>query len=64
LYLADSIAATALVAIIEDVILRMNIKLEHCHGQYYDGASTMSGTKKGVAKVIATKESHAIYTHC
>ena len=64
LYLTDSIAATALVDIIEDVILRMNIKLEHCRGQCYDGASTMSGTKKGVAKVIATKESRAIYTHC
>ena len=50
--------------IIEDVILRMNLKLGHCRGQYYDGASTMSGTKKGVAKVIATKESSSIYTHC
>jgi len=52
------------VTIIEDIILRMNIKLEHCHGQCYDGASTMSGTNKGVAKVIATKESRTIYTHC
>ena len=64
LHLTSSIAATALVAIIEDVILRMNIKLEHCRGQCYDGASTMSGKKKGVAKIISTKESRAIYTHC
>ncbi len=64
LYLTDSISAKALVAIIEDTILRMNIKLEHCRGQCYDGASTMSGAKKGVAKVIATKESRAIFTHC
>ena len=64
LHLTDSITATALVAIIKDVIIRMNIKLKHCHGQCYDGASTMSGRKKGVAKIIATKEPRAIYTHC
>ena len=63
LYLTDSIIAAALVAIIEDTLLRMNIKLEHCRGQCYDGASTMSGAKKGVAKVIANKESRAIFTH-
>ena len=64
LYLTDSITAAALVAIIEDTILCMNIKLEHCRGQCYDGASTMSGAKKGVATVIANKESRAIFTHC
>jgi len=53
LYLTDSIAATALVTIIEDIILCMNIKLEHCHGQCYDGASTMSGTKKSALDVMA-----------
>ena len=52
---------TTLVAIFEDAILQMNINLEHCHRHCYDGAS---GTKKGVAKVIATKESCAIYTYC
>ena len=55
LYLTDSITAAALVAIIEDTILRMNIKLEHCLGQCYDGASTMSGVKKGVAKSLPTR---------
>ena len=60
----DSITAAALVVIIEGTILRMNIKLEHCRGQCYDGASTMSGAKKGVAKTIADKESRAIFIHC
>ena len=64
LYLTDNITSAALVAIIEDTILRMNIKLEHCRGQCYDGASTMCGAKKGVATVIANKESRAIFTHC
>lgn len=57
MYLTASITAAALVAIIEDTLLRMNIKLEHCRGQCYDGASTMSGAKSGVATVIASKES-------
>ena len=64
LYLTNSITAAALVAIIEDTLLRLNIKLENCHDQCHDGASTMSGTKNGVAKVIAIKESCAIFTHC
>lgn len=64
LHLTDSITAAALVAITEDMFLHMNIKLKHCRGQCYDGASTMSGRKKGVTKIIATKEPHAIYTHC
>ena len=64
MYLTDSITVAALVAIIEDTILRMNIKLEHCCGQCYNGASIRSGAKKGIAKVIADKESRAIFTHC
>ena len=54
LYLTDSINAAALVAIIKDTVLRMNIRLEHCRGQCYDGCSTMSGSKNGVAKVISS----------
>ena len=33
-------------------------------GQCYDGASTMSGIKNGVAKLFMDKEPSAIYTHC
>lgn len=64
LYLTESITSAAIVAIIEDTILRMNFKLEHCRGQCYDGASTMRGVKNGVSTIIASKESRAIYTHC
>ena len=42
----------------------MNIKLKHCCGQCCAGASTMSGMKKGAAKVIASKDSCANFTHC
>lgn len=39
LYLTESISSAALVKVIEDKILPMNIKLENCRGQCYDGAS-------------------------
>ena len=45
LYLTDSITAAALVGIIEDTLLHLNIKLENCYGQCYYDASTMSGAK-------------------
>ena len=52
LYLTDSIRSEALVAVIKDTQLRMNLKIEHCRGQCYDGASSMSGAKKGAAKML------------
>ena len=64
LYLTDSITSKALVAVIKDTLLRMNLKIEHCRGQCYDGASSMSGAKKGVAKLLRDEEPRAIFTHC
>ena len=64
LYLTASIKSEALVAVIKDTLLRMNLKIEHCRGQCYDGASSMSGAKKGVAKVLFDEEPRAIFTHC
>ena len=64
LYLTESISSAALIKIIEETILRMNIKLENCRGQCYDGASAMTGIKNGVATVIASRESRAIFSHC
>ena len=64
LYLADSITSDSLVAIIHDVLLRMNLKLENCRGQCYDGASNMKGCRRGVATQISCEEPRAIYTHC
>ena len=37
----------------------MNLKIEHCRGQCYDGASSMSGAKKGVTKIIRDEEPRA-----
>ena len=49
--------------VIKDTPLRMNLKIEHCQGKCYDGATVMSGAKNGVAKQISTDEPRAVYTH-
>ena len=64
LYQTASITSEALVCLIKDVLMRMNLKLKHCRGQCYDGASAMSGAKKGVAKRLLEEEPCAVFTHC
>lgn len=49
--------------VINDTLLRRNLKIEYCHAQCYDGASSMSGAKKRVAKVLSGEEPGAIFTH-
>ena len=41
-----------------------NIKIDHCRGQCYDGASNMSGVRSGVATKLLGLESRAFYTNC
>ena len=43
-----NIAADTLVAVICDVLIRMNLSITNCRGQCYDGASNMVGAKSGV----------------
>ena len=62
LYQSNSIDAKSLMAIIRDTLFRMNLKIENCRGQCYDGASSMSGAKGGVAKLINDDEPRAVYT--
>ena len=38
--------------------------LDKCRGQCYDGCSTMSGHKNGVAAIIKKDEPRALFTHC
>ena len=56
LYKVDSLDSDILTKTIEDCLLRMNLSLNSCRGQCYDGASNMSGAKNGVAKRISEKE--------
>ena len=64
LCMVPSIDAATLTNVILDTLVRMNISLSKCRGQCYDGASNMSGTKKGVTANITSKEPRAVYTHC
>lgn len=64
LYHVDSITAECLSKVIFDSLLRYNISLNKLRGQCYDGCSTMSGARTGVAKRIAEKEPRALFTHC
>ena len=42
----------------------MNVSMSKCRGQCYDGASNMSGAKKGVAKQLMADEPRALFLHC
>lgn len=64
LYNVGTIEAENLVKAILDVVCRAGLSLNLCRGQCYDGASNMSGSKRGVAVQIQAKESRAVLTHC
>ena len=46
------------------MLLRIQISLDNCRGQCYDGASNMLGKKSGVAKQIFEMQPKAHYSHC
>ena len=56
--------ASSIVAAIKDVMLRFQIPFNKLRGQCYDGCSTMSGSRTGVARQIQHEEPRAIFTHC
>ncbi len=64
LHSTDSIASNSLVSIIRDVLLRLNLNIENCLGQCYDGAANMRGCRNGVAKQTADMEPRTIFLHC
>ena len=45
-----SIDANALVSVIRDILLRMNLSINKCRRQRFDGASVMTGIKNTVTK--------------
>ena len=64
LYGIENTEAQTLVNIILDVLTRLNLSIKKLRGQCYDGASSISGPRSGVAKKISDLESRAVYTHC
>ena len=64
LHITAATDANSIVAIISEVLVRMNLKLSNCRGQYYDGAAVTKGCRSGVAAQLAQDEPRALFTHC
>ena len=56
LYQSDRADASTLAAVVKDVLIRLQMPLDKCRGQCYDGCSTMSGHKNGGAAIIKKDE--------
>jgi len=52
------------VAMILDVLLRLNLPVSQLRGQTYDGASNMAGQYNGAQAIVRTKQLLAMYVHC
>ena len=64
LHECPNILANTIVTHLQDVMLRLNLQVSHCHGQCYDGGSNMAGCKSGVKDKILKQELRALFTHC
>ena len=56
--------ADTIVVCIKDVLLHMNLRIQDFHGHFYDGCSTMTGTKNGVSAQIKKLNRKCLLTHC
>ena len=54
----------ALFTILKDVLLRMQLDINKCRGQCYDGAPNVSGHVAGLISKVLEQESRALYVHC
>ena len=45
-------------------MIRLNLSIQKRRGQCYDGCSTISGIRTGIAKRISDEEPRAVFTHC
>ena len=64
LYKVECIDAATLTSVIRDLFVRLNLSFDRLRGQCYDGASSMAGSRSGVAKRVSEFESRAVFTHC
>ena len=52
------------IAVLKNTLLTMNLKIENCWGQFYDGAANMTGAKIGATTQLRQTEPCALLTHC
>lgn len=63
-YNNKSTTAEELLNVVKDVFLRLELDFSKLRGQCYDGASNMSGRKKGLQTKILQIEERPLYVHC
>ena len=64
LYKLEKTDAKSITAAFKDTLMRLQLSMNNCRGQCYDGCSTMAGAKGGVAAMIKSEEPRALFTHC
>ena len=63
-YELENIKSNTIVRVIKDILIRLNVSLENCRGQTYDGASYMMVKKSGVSTHFFAEQLKAITIHC
>jgi hypothetical protein len=49
---------------LKDILLRLNLTIDDCLWQTYDGAANMAGSRSAVAARISSENPGAMYIHC
>ena len=62
-YQVETIEIEKISGVITDVLLRLNLAISKVHGQYYNGASGMSGVKSNVVVSPGQCSLTAMATH-
>ena len=63
-YEIPDIKSQTIDTILKDALIRLQLSLDQCRAQCYDGASNMLGKKSGVATRIQQVQPKAFATHC
>ena len=58
------LGTTVLVAVLKDILLRLNLSLSSCRGQCYDGAANMAGCRNENVIQICREEERDAFKHC
>ena len=61
---AQNLTATGLSTYILNMLSELELDIDNCISQCYDGASVMSSACSGVSAKIKEKNSKAVYIHC
>ena len=63
-YQIPDIKAETITSAINDALIRLQLSLNECRGQCYDGAANMLGKNSGTAQHILALQPKAFVTHC